>query len=64
MGEGKGALVAGFKTSATKRFNMLRKTPGAPVWQRNYFEHIIRNEEGLRTDIQFHQIQPILLCGG
>ena len=23
---------------------LLRGTPGAPVWQRNYYEHIIRND--------------------
>ncbi len=25
----------------------MRSTPGIPVWQRNYYEHIIRNEEEL-----------------
>jgi putative transposase len=36
--------LAGFKSSATKHINELRQTPGAPVWQRNYYERIIRNE--------------------
>jgi putative transposase len=39
-----GAWAAGFKSVVTKRINLLRKTPGSPVWQRNYYEHIIRNE--------------------
>jgi putative transposase len=39
-----GALLAGFKSSVTKRINVLRNTPGIPVWQRNYYERIIRNE--------------------
>ena len=39
-----GAMVRGFKSSATKHINTIRKTPGAPVWQRNYFEHIIRDD--------------------
>jgi len=38
-----GAFIAGFKSAATKRINALRGTPGVPVWQRNYYEHIIRN---------------------
>jgi REP element-mobilizing transposase RayT len=42
-----GAVIAGFKSAATKRINMLRGTPGTPVWQRNYHEHIIRDEESL-----------------
>ena len=42
-----GAAIAGFKSAATKRINTLRGTPGTPVWQRNYHEHIIRNEDSL-----------------
>ena len=40
-------MMAGFKSSATKRINHIRDTPGAPVWQRNYYEHIVRNEDDL-----------------
>lgn len=40
-----GALVAGFKSSVTTRINTIRKTPGASVWQRNYYEHIITSEK-------------------
>ena len=39
-----GSLVAGFKSATTKRINQLRNTPGTPVWQRNYYERVIRNE--------------------
>jgi REP element-mobilizing transposase RayT len=42
-----GAFVAGFKSVVTKRINEHRATPGQPVWQRNYYEHIIRNEAAL-----------------
>ena len=42
-----GAIVGSFKSVATKRINELRRTPGEPVWQRNYFEHVIRSEESL-----------------
>ena len=37
-------IIRGFKTLSAKRINILRQTPGVPVWQRNYFEHIIRDE--------------------
>jgi REP element-mobilizing transposase RayT len=40
-----GALVRGFKGAVTKRINEMRATPGVPVWQRNYFEHIITSEK-------------------
>jgi REP element-mobilizing transposase RayT len=42
-----GALVAGYKSAVTVRVNRARGTPGAPVWQRNYYEHIIRDEAAL-----------------
>ena len=42
-----GALMAGFKSSVTKRINQIRNTPGEKLWQRNYYEHIIRNENEL-----------------
>ncbi len=38
-------IVRAFKSFSAKRINVLRKTPGIPVWQRNYYEHIIRNEQ-------------------
>ncbi|QUW01469.1 transposase [Chloracidobacterium sp. MS 40/45] len=41
------SFVAGFKSAVTKRINDRRGTPGATVWQRNYYEHIIRHEESL-----------------
>ena len=40
-----GSFIAGYKSAVTKRINEMRKTPGTPVWQRNYYEHIIRDEE-------------------
>jgi REP element-mobilizing transposase RayT len=42
-----GRLIGAFKTVSTKRINEIRKTPGAIVWQRNYYEHIIRNNASL-----------------
>jgi putative transposase len=42
-----GAFIGGFKSVATKRINEIRSTPGLPIWQRNYYEHIIRDEESL-----------------
>jgi REP element-mobilizing transposase RayT len=39
-------LVVGyFKMNTAKRINTLRETPGFPVWQRNYYEHIIASDK-------------------
>ncbi|OGW72566.1 MAG: hypothetical protein A2Y02_02505 [Omnitrophica bacterium GWA2_52_12] len=40
-------LVGRLKMVTAKRINELRGTPGAPVWQRNYYEHVIRDEKSL-----------------
>jgi len=39
------SFVAQFKASATRRLNMARGTPGAPLWQRNYYEHVLRDAD-------------------
>jgi len=54
-----GALIAGFKSAATKRINILRGTPGKPVWQRNYYDHIIRNERELQNIRQYIHDNPL-----
>lgn len=46
-------LVGGFKSAVTKRIGELRGQPGTPVWQRNYFEHVIRNEKSLQGIRQY-----------
>ena len=33
-----------FKTFSARKINQMRGTPGQPVWQRFYYDHIIRNE--------------------
>jgi len=40
-------IVRGFKTFSSRRINQLRSQLGIPVWQRGYYEHIIRHEESL-----------------
>lgn len=42
-----GRLIAAFKTVSTKRVNDLRCTPGARLWQRNYYERIVRDDLSL-----------------
>ena len=37
--------VGYFKMNTAKRINKILDSEGVPVWQRNYYEHIIRNDE-------------------
>lgn len=42
-----GNIVAYFKYESTKTVNRLRAAGAKPVWQRNYYEHIIHDDESL-----------------
>lgn len=51
-------IVRGFKSSVTKQINNIRKTPGYPVWQRSYYEHIIRNEKSYNQISEYIRHNP------
>jgi len=40
-------IVNAFKTVSAKRINQFRHSAGEPVWQRSYYEHIVRVEREL-----------------
>ena len=48
-----GAIMAQFKSIVTKRINALHNITGVPVWQRNYYEHIIRNQKELKRKTDY-----------
>lgn len=54
-----GAIVRGFKSSVTKRIRELLSDSGLKVWQRNYYEHIIRNEIDLHNIRQYIANNPL-----
>jgi putative transposase len=54
-----GSIIAGFKSVTTKHINIYRQTPGIPVWQRNYYEHIIRNENELHRIREYIMNNPL-----
>ncbi len=42
-----GRIVAAFKTITTREINCLRNTPGKRFWQKDFYEHVIRNERDM-----------------
>jgi putative transposase len=54
-----GSLVGAYKSTCARLINGIRGTPGSPVWQRNYFEHIIRNEDDLRRIRSYIRNNPL-----
>ena len=60
------ALVQNAKSISSRRINLLRGTPGASVWQRGYYKHIIRSPgelDRLRTYIETNPLRWALDCG-
>ncbi|HEV8720734.1 MAG TPA: transposase [Candidatus Binatia bacterium] len=52
-----GSIIRGFKIGVTKWFR--ENTVTHIVWQRNYYEHIIRNEESLNRIRQYVLDNPV-----
>ena len=40
-------VVRALKTFSSRNINLFLKTPNRPIWQRGYYEHVIRDEESL-----------------
>jgi putative transposase len=53
-----GQIVAYYKHQTTKRINQCRDMPGVAFWQRNYWEHIIRNERSLNRIHEYIENNP------
>ena len=53
-----GRLLGAFKTVSTKKINAIRLMTGGPFWQRNFYEHVIRNEESLNRIRDYIMTNP------
>jgi REP element-mobilizing transposase RayT len=54
-----GSILAGFKSATTKRINQIRANSGCPVWQRNFYERVIRNEHELARAREYIVNNPL-----
>lgn len=52
-------VVRSFKSAVTKRINALHGSPGVSVWQRNYYEHVIRDEASLQDIREYIVNNPL-----
>jgi putative transposase len=53
-----GRLIGAFKTVSTKQINLRRQTPGARVWQRDFWEHIVRDDAEMDRIRQYIKDNP------
>jgi REP element-mobilizing transposase RayT len=54
-----GLIVRSFKSAVTKRVHDLGLLIGEKIWQRNYYEHIIRNEDDYHQITDYIETNPI-----
>jgi len=52
------AIVGSFKSAVTRRINQTRQAPGGSVWQRNYYERVIRDDRELNNIRQYIEDNP------
>ena len=53
-------IVRGFKTFSARHINEFRDTMGTPVWQRNYYERVMRNDAELRKIREYIIANPAM----
>jgi REP element-mobilizing transposase RayT len=53
-----GTIIGSFKSAVTKRINGISDKVKISIWQRNYYEHIIRNEKDLFRIRQYIRQNP------
>ena len=54
-----GKIVAYFKYQSTKHINQHHNRPGTRIWQRNYYDHVIRDDIDLQRLRQYIQNNPM-----
>ncbi|MFD2531500.1 transposase [Gracilimonas halophila] len=55
-----GAIVRGYKSTVTNQINQIRKRSVPRIWQRNYHEHIIQDQESLNKISEYIDMNPRL----
>ena len=51
-------IIRSYKSAVTKKVNELNNQPGDKVWQRNYYDHIIRNRQDLNRIRKYIRDNP------
>ena len=52
-------IVRAFKSFSARRINAIQRTRGNPVWQRNYYEHVIRDMDEYQRIVDYIQTNPM-----
>ncbi|MBU4479611.1 MAG: transposase, partial [Candidatus Omnitrophica bacterium] len=52
-------MVGYIKMRSAKQINVLRNCLGKSVWQRNYYDHIVRNDKSLQKIREYIRNNPL-----
>jgi REP element-mobilizing transposase RayT len=52
-------IIRSFKAAVTKKLNESGEYLPATIWQRNYYEHVIRNEKELNQAAEYINFNPV-----
>ena len=52
-------IIRSFKSAVTKKINEYQNTPTKFIWQRNYYDHIIRNDNDLIRTREYVRNNPL-----
>ena len=52
-------IIRSFKATVTKQINEGRNTPGLPVWQRGFYDRIVRNDDELNRIREYIVYNPL-----
>jgi len=53
-----GQIIGAFKTVTTKHINQIRGTQGKKLWQRDFYENIVRNDQDYSRICQYIKDNP------
>lgn len=53
-----GTIIRAFKSISAIQSNKMLNRSGLPFWQRNYYEHVIRDEDELNTIRRYIRDNP------
>ena len=54
------SIMQNYISITTRKINQIRKTPGKKLWQRNFYEHIIRNDNELNKIREYIIHNPLM----
>ena len=53
-------MIRSYKFAVSYRVNLMLGTDGVPVWQRNYYEHLLCDETDFQNKTDYIEANPLL----